>query len=219
MSRNQFVDSRPVNSSCLECHVTFAKSTALYGIGNTFRKKEILYGIDCERCHGPSEAHVKFHRKRPGMTTAHAMIAYDTLTRQQRLDACALCHSGVRTPLRPAFLFLTGDRLSDFSTVDEAVLNDPASLDVHGNQYGVLTASKCFQGSETMDCNSCHSPHENQRGDLPTFNQKCVQCHQGTGPRAHCSAEERLVLRKGNNCIGCHMPLLDSKDADCVRRR
>ncbi len=211
MPRDQFLDARPVNSSCLECHVTFAKSTALYGMGNTFKKDEILFGVDCERCHGPSEEHVNFHRQKPEATTAFAMTSYDSLTRQQRLDACALCHSGIRTPLKPAFQFLVGDTLSNFSMADKAVLDSPEKLDVHGNQYGLLQASACFKGSETMDCTTCHSPHQNQRGTLTIFNQRCMQCHTEMMASDTCSASKELLQQNGNNCVACHMPLLDSQ--------
>ncbi len=211
MSFNSLVDSRPVNSSCLECHVTFAKSTALYGMGNTFEKDKILFGVDCERCHGPSEAHVNFHRKNPKIETAHELVLYGELNQQQRLDACALCHSGLRTALKPAFLFLAGDSLAKFSTVSEKVLEEPVTLDVHGNQYGLLKASKCFQNSEAMNCTSCHDPHQNQRNNTLVFNQKCMQCHIGTTSTMHCAATEIQRQGRQNDCVACHMPLIDSK--------
>lgn len=211
MSFRNLVDSRPVNSSCLECHVTFAKSTSLYGMGNTFEKDKIIYGVDCERCHGPSEAHVNFHRKNPEIETGHAITVYNELDQQQRLDACALCHSGLRTALKPAFLFVAGDSLSTFSTIDDKLENAPGTLDVHGNQYGLLKASKCFQKSEAMNCTTCHDPHQNQRGNSMVFNQKCMQCHSRETTVANCSVEKVQGQGVYTDCIKCHMPLIDSK--------
>jgi len=89
------VQPRPVNAKCMECHTTFAKNTSLYGMGNRYDKQQIIYGIDCERCHGPSEGHAVFHRNNTELQEPRYMMKYDTLSRQQRLDACALCHSGV----------------------------------------------------------------------------------------------------------------------------
>ncbi len=211
MSFNTFVDSRPVNSSCLECHVTFAKSASQYGMGNTFEKNKIVYGVDCERCHGPSETHVNFHRKNPEIKKGYAMIPYKELTQQQQLDACALCHSGLRTALKPAFLFVAGDSLSKFSVMDDQVTKSSGTLEVHGNQYGLLIASKCFQISEAMNCTTCHDPHQNQRGNSMVFNQKCMQCHTGMNTMINCSMDVIQQQGENNDCIKCHMPLIDSK--------
>ncbi len=211
MSQDRFADARPVNSSCLECHVTFAKSTALYGMGNTFKRDEILYGVDCERCHGPSERHVNLHRENPEERHPFAMKTYDDFTQQQRLDACALCHSGIRTPKKPAFAFLPGDTLSHFSIVDETVLKEPRTLDVHGNQYGLLKASACFEKTETMLCTTCHDPHKPQRGATAMFNEKCMGCHMANKNIAGCTEKKNRETGMGTDCISCHMPMLDSK--------
>jgi len=199
---------RPVNAKCLECHSTYAKSTDLYGMGNSYERSQIILGIDCERCHGPAEKHVAFHTKHPEAPTAQYMIVHDTLTRQQRLDACALCHSGVRMDIQPAFLFRTGDRLREFSLADpNARLLE--QVDVHGNQYDLLRASSCFQQSPTMDCSTCHDVHQKERGNALAFNAKCMACH--TMNTTVCSVEATLSSQKDNDCITCHMPLTPSK--------
>ncbi|WP_299530141.1 multiheme c-type cytochrome [Ulvibacterium sp.] len=199
---------RPANAKCLECHTTFAKNTALYGMGNSYDKSQIMYGIDCERCHGPLQKHVTFHKNNPELSEARYVINHDTLSRQQRLDACALCHSGVRMDIQPAFLFLTGDKLTEYSLPDSNA-KDLEGIDVHGNQYDLLRASTCFKQTESMDCTSCHNPHKNERGDSASFNTKCMKCHSKNS--ILCKVDPLLSNQKNTNCVACHMPLIPSK--------
>ena len=73
------------------------------------------------------------------------MMKIDTLSRQKRLDVCAQCHSGPRDGILQgnSFSFLAGEKLDEYSrNYYTGISND--DLDVHGNQYGLLTSSKCF---------------------------------------------------------------------------
>ena len=197
---------RDVNSKCMECHTTFAKSTALYGMGHEYDRSKIIFGIDCERCHGPSLQHVMAHRAEPFADSAKSMVLYDTLTREDRMDMCALCHSGVRSNIQPAFSFLVGNRLKEYSLPDKSVPIE--NVDVHGNQDALLRASKCFKQTKAMDCTTCHNPHTNRRGDSSYFNSKCIECHQTN--EIQCEEDKIAVKRVNNNCIACHMPLTSS---------
>lgn len=199
---------RPVNNRCLECHTTFAKSTNQSELNNTYDKKKILYGIDCERCHGPSASHVDYHKNNPEISVPKHIVLHDTLSRQQRLDACALCHSGLRKYIQPPFTFITGDTLDNYSLPENNDTNFE-ELDVHGNQYGLLTSSKCFKMTNKMDCTTCHSPHENQRNNKTYFNQKCMECHSSQA--TICDVDDKLMSGFKNNCMECHMPLTSSK--------
>lgn len=203
----EIASPRPVVARCFECHSTFAKSTTPDKKGNAFDKSQIIYGIDCERCHGPSAKHVGYHQKNPDATVSKYMIQHEALSRQQRLDACALCHSGGRKLIKPPFSFLTGDNLNEFSISETKDSN--ISIDVHGNQYELLTSSACFEKSEMMDCSTCHNPHKNERGNAILFNQKCMGCHRQS--EISCAVKETTRNAKENNCISCHMPLIPSK--------
>ena len=48
------------------------------------------------------------------------------------------------------------------TSLQEYAPPDPAQLDVHSNQYGLLAASKCFQASDALTCTTCHAPHHAQ---------------------------------------------------------
>ncbi len=203
----EYLSPRPVVARCFECHATFAKNVNTDGRGNRFDRNQIIFGIDCERCHGPLAKHVGFHQKNPSKEIAAYAIDHSTLTRQQQLDACALCHSGGETnSLQPPFSFLVGNTLDNFLSIS-ASADDPM-LDVHGNQYELLTQSSCFKNSETMSCTTCHDPHRNQRGNLDVFNQKCMECHSPS--QLNCNAEENTITLKMGDCVSCHMPLFPS---------
>jgi len=196
---------RPINDGCLKCHVTYAKNQDQSGSGNQYNKKQILYGVDCERCHLPSAKHVNFHRNNPEVKQSKFMIKLDTLSRQRRLDACAQCHSGLRDRLLKgnSFSYLTGEPLEEYSR--NFYTGQPTStLDVHGNQYGLLTNSECFKQSEELDCSTCHDPHKKQRGNLTHFIEKCKSCH--TSNTTMCKAELADRNKMGDNCVECHMP-------------
>lgn len=206
---NRISSKRPIQSRCMECHTTYAENTQAFSVKNLYKREQLIYGIDCERCHGPSAKHVGFHISNPEVVKPKFMLQSNKLSRQQRLDACALCHSGIRGQSKQLpFSFITGDKLSEFSTTDYKE-GDEIDLDVHGNQYGLLTSSECFKQTETMDCATCHNPHKNERGNTAAFNQKCIGCHAKTS--IACAEEKSMLAANDNNCIQCHMPLSPSK--------
>ncbi|MBS1659827.1 MAG: hypothetical protein JST68_02115 [Bacteroidetes bacterium] len=207
---------KQVPGQCMECHATGAKLMELGDGAVGFDRGSIVYGIDCERCHGDGAEHVKWHMAHVGEKGGHAILNAARLGRQQRLDGCALCHSGFRRQVMPSFSFKVGDTLDKFST---AVYDtgSVAGLDVHGNQYGLLTGSKCFRGSAQMDCSSCHDVHRDEAGKVGVFSQRCMSCHGAPGSvvggarLAGCSfgpVKERGLV---GNCVDCHMPALPSQ--------
>lgn len=201
---------RPIQDGCLKCHVTFATNRDFSGQGNQYDKSRMIYGVDCERCHRPGKQHVTYHRENPDTKSAKFMLKLDTLSRQLRLDVCAQCHSGLRSAVirGNSFSFLPGEPLEEYSRNYYTGMAD-AELDVHGNQYGLLTSSQCFQNSITLDCGTCHDPHKNQRGDAAFFNAKCSECHESGN--VDCSAGMQKRTSMGDNCIACHMPTTPSK--------
>ena len=199
---------RPIIPTCLTCHTTFAKNLHPDEFfSTTYDKKQIILGVQCESCHGPSAKHVSFHQQNPDASTAKFLNSIQKMSRQQKLDACAKCHSGLREPIQKPFSFKTGDKLDDFSKANYQP-EEIAKLDVHGNQYGLLTASQCFIQSKTLDCSSCHNPHRKERQKLHLFSQKCIECHQKSESLHQFSSLPQSKIT--NNCIDCHMPKLPS---------
>lgn len=195
---------RPITSRCMECHSTYAAVISPEGKEpESFDRNKIIYGISCEKCHGPGAAHVTFHTQHPQDTVAKFITNPATLSRSQQLDLCSLCHGGRLQKTRPSFSFQAGDTLTNFFVPDTS-RKSAGDIDVHGNQTGLLSTSKCFRQSQ-MTCSTCHSAHDDQKGQLAVFSQKCITCHQQAG-----SAQCPLVKEHGaglqQDCISCHMP-------------
>ncbi|TDW45921.1 putative CXXCH cytochrome family protein [Flavobacterium sp. 270] len=168
-------------------------------------KRTLVYGIDCERCHGPSKEHVTKHLKFPDLKKAQNIISIKGLTRQQRLDECAICHSGNdQMKMKSRFLYKPGENLNDYFRATHSS-SDSLHFDVHGNQMGLLAQSKCFQKSETMDCMTCHNPHQNSPSNLAYYSKICMSCHQDLKHNAT-TLKTMSASLLANNCVECHMP-------------
>jgi len=205
---------RRIPSTCFGCHSSAVgiKHVNMEGLqlSEEFEKNQLVYGIDCERCHGPAAEHVTFHKDHPQEKNAMHITKIGSLKNQQKLDMCALCHSGLGTPQKPAFDFKPGDNLSDYFFPDFTRPEKTAEMDVHGKQYQLFTASKCFIKSEGMNCSSCHNPHNNERDQLQAFSQRCMNCHK-TEDHTFCKMTALPAATLSKNCIDCHMPALASR--------
>ncbi|MGB7324265.1 MAG: ammonia-forming cytochrome c nitrite reductase subunit c552 [Rubripirellula sp.] len=126
------------NRTCSRCHSTFPRER--YQEANEDWNTHVAeFGIACESCHGPAEAHVKFHRVKQQAAqsdsgsddSASGTLADgsvdpitnpDSLTKQASADVCGQCHS-VYVPdydvvsqqdyMRDGNPFRPGDRLKD----------------------------------------------------------------------------------------------------------
>jgi hypothetical protein len=205
--RNGPFFARVTNARCFECHASAAQveDSSTYDVAY-FKPNGILYGIDCERCHGGGAEHVRFQTEHPDEKTAKFIWTKNELTRTQKLDACSLCHSGIGVSVKPPFSFKTGDTLTNY-IIPRYNPDSVALLDVHGNQYGLLSSSKCFLNSQ-LTCSSCHKVHQTEINEPKVFSARCVECHN---PETHneCTVKADFIL--SDNCIDCHMPLLPSK--------
>lgn len=205
---DQILFSRSIEARCLECHNTYFKIGKANKKGETFDRSQVILGVDCERCHGPAARHVRFHEANPEEKNPKHIINPARLSRKQKLDNCALCHSGIRDNFMPSFSYTVGEDLDNFLFPIHAP-DSGATLDVHGNQYGLLTASKCFRMSE-MDCSSCHNVHVKETKKTEVFSSRCMNCHK-EGSDHFCKQPPVPGLVLSNNCIDCHMPALPSR--------
>lgn len=206
---DRVVFNRVITSRCLECHTTFAKVISPpHKEPEEFDKNKFIYGVTCEKCHGPAAKHVQFQTQHPADTTAKFIVNPARLSRQQKLDLCALCHGGRLQKTKPSFSFTAGNRLSDYFLVDTFPPR-PEYIDVHGNQYGLLRASKCFKMSD-MTCNTCHDTHKNEKGELAVFSQRCMNCHEDVS-KIGGATHRKLGMQVKTNCIDCHMEVKPSR--------
>lgn len=205
---------RPVSSRCLECHISYAQP--ILGEDplepNQFEKNKFIYGVDCQKCHGPAMKHVDYQLQHPEEKKASFIVNPSQLSPALQLDICGLCHGGNLQKTKPSFSFTAGQKLDDFFTVD-SILDPTAtanSIDVHGNQLGLLKASACFRKTPSMTCSTCHNLHEDQRGQTAVFSNKCQSCHAIESASFQTPSHSNKNLVK-SNCIDCHMPLQTSK--------
>ena len=195
--------TRVIRPACLECHMTYIDLTRP---PNHYDPSSAIWGISCERCHGPGSSHVDFHRENPNEKSAKYIAHPSDFSRQRQLELCGQCHSGLFKLLQDPFSYRPGEELAKFH-----LQNDPGQEGVGGihtsNQLNRLSMSACFQSSE-MTCTSCHNPHQDQHGNTAVFTQACLECHQPE----HCGMSDELGARVSDNCVNCHMPRGDNEN-------
>src|ERR1700676_558640 len=80
---NQILFNREISIRCLECHGTYFKSEKIEG-REEYDKNQMIFAVDCERCHGPAADHVKFQRENPDTKQARYIINPALLSSQQK---------------------------------------------------------------------------------------------------------------------------------------
>jgi tetratricopeptide (TPR) repeat protein len=211
---------RRVSYECMFCHNGYPQNPT----PNQARSSEPVFsgelpqGIDCQRCHGPGELHVRTAQT-PGAKPADiskAIVNPARLNPKLQLEACMQCHleptsgripSLIRRFNRTPYSYVPGQPLEDFLLYFDypAGQGHDDKFEIAGAAYR-LRKSRCFLESKgAMTCLTCHDPHQS----LPTgeagdkyFAAKCVGCHQpalGTLVAAGKHTDN-------SNCISCHMP-------------
>jgi tetratricopeptide (TPR) repeat protein len=190
--------SRELSPRCLECHNTWFHHVP--GTVNQFQHEYALLGVTCERCHGPAQEHVSFHRRHPEADEGRDIVQPGRLTRDLQLDVCAQCHSNAMKNRGPAFSYRPGQPLeSSFKTLKTKHTEE----DHVANQIQYLRQSKCFRASESLTCTTCHDPHRGRGSSKSARPQNsCLNCHHA----ADCHEQDRLPSAVRDDCTGCHMP-------------
>lgn len=203
--------SRMIDLECMSCH----NAMPVMKEGSNFRFDQIAEGIDCERCHGPGEAHVNFQRSTDGQGKGDPRIINPSkLPLERQIDICQRCH------LQGLNILQEGKSFSDFrpgmvlSDIFEVYLpaysNDGEVIDM-ANHAQRFQQSACFKNSkeDAFSCISCHNPHISVR-NTPTkqFDGLCMECHTVT---------EHSTETDGSSCVSCHMPEVTTNDIGHVR--
>ncbi len=219
--------SRAIGFECMSCHN--AMPTLSKGSDNKFIN--VPQGIDCERCHGPGELHVKEmlagHRIDTAIQIDRTIVNPRKLSWQRQIDLCQRCHLQGNAILKP------GKHFNDFkpgmilSDVIEVYLPKYKGFDdefIMASHAQRLQQSKCFiesnkntekkEGSAfqtlNLTCITCHNPHIGvKHTGTQIFNNACINCHAGLDA---CKEDKSKILAAGNNCVSCHMPRSGSVD-------
>ena len=197
--------ARPVQPGCIACHATLFEEDRLSV--NQFDRNSVILGVTCEKCHGPGKAHVEYHQKNPDADESKFITHPDKLPRERMNDICGQCHTGRSTLKKSMFGFRPGDDINDFKTFLEQADGSAESGGVHSaNQHPRLLQSRCYQESDSMNCATCHNPHQQEHGNSVLFSKRCQECHKVQDCGQFAISGQRIAT----NCIDCHMP--KSKD-------
>jgi hypothetical protein len=148
----------------------------------TFDPATLIPNVSCERCHGPGRDHVAAARR--GATELTLRMGPESLSAEALNSACGECH---RDPAKapPGLIRPDNTELARFQPV------------------GLSQARCATESGEPLSCTTCHDPHSRARAHREGYVSTCLKCHD-TEPRAVCPVSPR------ENCIGCHMPGVDS---------
>lgn len=212
---------RAIPYECMSCHNGYPSPDPIM---NSSPDKDqfgadLPEGIDCQRCHGPGEAHVEAVEDGENTEAIRAAIVNPArLSRDRQLDLCMQCHLETTSwPLphfirrfeHTAFSYQPGKPLEDFQLTFDRKPGSGYDDDfevVH--QAYRLRKSVCFQKSQ-MTCLTCHDPHRQLRGEAATqhYVAVCLSCHAGVHafgiPGETKSIQPATTAEP--NCLTCHM--------------
>ncbi|MES2780377.1 MAG: tetratricopeptide repeat protein [Bacteroidota bacterium] len=207
---------RAIGFECMSCHNALPQ----FEENSTNKFNTIPQGIDCERCHGPGEVHVKEKLAGNRVDTAtqidYTIVNPKKLVWERQIDVCQRCHLQGNAVLKPGKAFTDFRPGMDLSTVMDIYMpkykghEDEFIMASHAQR---LQMSKCFLSGENhskeshtskLTCITCHNPHVSVKvTGKQVFNNACGNCHN-----MQSACTEKLSVRQASNdnCWGCHMP-------------
>lgn len=203
--------SRSLNAECLTCHNHFPEQA----LGSLNKYTALPSGIECERCHGPGEIHVREKLQGLLVDTSKAIdysiVNPRKLPRDLQMDLCQRCHLqgvAVLEEGKTFYDFKPGMRLQEVMQVFLPRFTNSHERFIMASQADRLRLSPCYQQSE-MTCITCHNPHQSvEVTGVEQYNQACRSCHQ----TKTCSAPMADLEEQNHDCSYCHMPPSNSTD-------
>jgi len=139
---------------CFDCHTT-----------GEIRESDLDHvtpGVLCDKCHGPSAAHLE--AVRTGNTAHFAMQKLGKLDTEEMANFCGRCH---------------GEML------DLAATGETGPITVRFQPYR-LAESPCYNEEDRrISCVTCHDPHKRLDMRASDYDPKCQACHH-TGVKNTC---------------------------------
>lgn len=205
---------RIIGLECMSCHNAMPTGF-VKGSENKFT--QLPQGIDCERCHGPGEAHVKKIQNGDLTDTSkhvdYSIVNPAKLSSQLQFEICQRCHLQGNMVLKDDksfFDFKPGMELSSVMDVYLPKREGEEDQFIMASHVDRFKSSKCFQMTENYICTTCHDPHISvKETNLQIFNSKCISCHQS---EVVCTEDQLKIKAQNNNCVQCHMPKSGSID-------
>lgn len=204
----------PISYGCFFCHDAYPRASAGEDVsesGEPIFPATIPQGIDCQRCHGPGQAHVQAATNASSTEAQirNAIVNPARLSRDRQLEVCMECHLSTsrsqddnvsRRFERDVFSYRPGQPLADYK-----LYFDQADHEQQRDKFDIVDAayrlsfSACFKNS-SMTCLTCHDPHveEHDQAAQSRYIKVCEGCHA--------SVRHTAALPAGETCISCHMP-------------
>ncbi|UCD75476.1 MAG: hypothetical protein JSV91_00880 [Phycisphaerales bacterium] len=184
------MDLEPVHqgrAACAECHPEI----------NRIHQKDIHWGVQCEDCHGPGRAHVRYYRDGDGGITQDQA----TMPAEYTLEGCLFCHR--KLAARP----------STFAQIDVAEhyeflhVTDPTTPCIechspHEPLFLLESVSEARVHPVIFECDDCHAqPVEGDYKEVPHHPTifVCGDCHPSV--TRDFAKHEHSFLR----CTACHL--------------
>lgn len=216
---------REITYDCMFCHNAYPKIP----VGNDQPFAEPVYdgslpeGIDCQRCHGPGQKHVRLAQAAGAKPEAirNAIVNPSRLSAQRQMEVCMQCHlettsfplpNAIQRYERGPFSYQPGEPLGAF-----LISFDHAAGKGREDKFEIVNAayrlrrSACFQKSNgALRCTTCHNPHDIPRGEPAArrYNAVCRQCHASAFDQQMAAGKHTRAA----DCIACHMPKRRTED-------
>ena len=229
---------RKIGLECITCHNAYPKME----MGSENKYTFVANGIDCERCHGPGEAHVLQKQKGLLIDTSkyidYSIVNPAKLGIDLQMDVCQRCHIQGNTVLNKGktfFDFRPGMPLSDVLNSFMPVYKGQEEEHIMASHAERLKMSKCFIATSekisenpelnkglkpyknALTCITCHNPHVSIKvTGKEIYNTACKNCHSTTEQKK-CSENPIKLEAENNNCVNCHMPKSGAIDIPHVR--
>ena len=206
--------SRVLTSECITCHNHLPEP-----VEQSLNKfAHMPSGIECERCHGPGEIHVK-EKLAGNIVDTSQYIDYTIVNPRDlpvdlQMDLCQRCHLqgvAVLEEGKTFYDFKPGMKLSEVMNVYLPRYTNSHEKFIMASQADRLRLSKCYINSGKLTCLNCHHPHHSiEVTSDDQYNEACNNCHQNNLQK--CSAPPAEIAAENGNCVSCHMPPSSSID-------
>ena len=206
---------------CSPCHTSQvqAEGALIAAERITFRET----GINCEMCHGPSQAHEAAMRAGRTETPQAGVppVRFKSLDHRAYVDVCAQCHmqssivqtgplgeinySGKHKPFLSPRIQRPYEEFSRLAFYKDGRFRETTFI------AESFMRSQCFRQGKAH-CGHCHDPHPSDSETNPTSlkhldepNRMCLQCHESL--EQNLSAHTRHAAdSEASQCVACHMP-------------
>jgi hypothetical protein len=172
-------------AACFNCHATGALS------GSRVDVDHLAAGVQCERCHGPSERHLAAVKS--GDAQHAAMRKLGALETEEMSDFCGQCHR----------------------TWAEIAMQGPRDINNVRFQPYRLANSRCYDAMDRrISCVACHDPHRETEHRAGYYDAKCLACH-GAEKLLNTGQKRRAKVcpTASKDCVTCHMPKYELPDS------